>query len=150
MHALPSLADKRGGYSLLEVVMASTLTLSTLVPTLHLLRDGMVLSRQIDQRLLLANYAVNCLERQLATVSAIWSSGQLQGDFASDGHPHVRYAIVRSDHDAEGGITGRLMVIRVTTYFDSNGDDGLSPGELSTVFETKVSKLATYEAAAAL
>ena len=135
----------RGGYSLLEVVLASTLTIGTLVPAMSLLREGMQISDKIDNQLLLANYATRLLEQQLAVVAANWTSGALQGDLAADGYGHLRYVVSRSDDALDGGIPNRLMNIQVTTYIDANGDDGLSAGEVDCTFTTKVGKLANYE-----
>ncbi len=142
------LRRRTSGYSLLEVVLASTLTLSTLVPAMSLMRDGIQISKKIDNQLLMANYAVRQLEQQMAIVAASWTSGTMTGDFAIDGYPQLRYIVTRSDAVVDGGLANQLMSLTVTTYIDQNNDDSLTAGEVSCVFATKVGKLATYEAAA--
>lgn len=133
------------GFSLLEVVMASTLAAVALVGALALLRDGMAASRTIDSRQLLTNYAVSKLEQQLAIVAGSWTSGTVAGDFAADGHPNIRYRATRSDAAADQGMLDRLMHLQVTTYVDANGNDILDFDEKRCSFRTKVSKLVSYE-----
>lgn len=136
----------RRGFSLLEVLMASTLAAIALVSSLALLRDGMELSETIDNRLMITNYAVSEVERQLADVATNWTNGTQAGDFAADGHADIRYIANRSDAASDGGIADKLMHIQVTTYLDANGDNALSADEKSCTFRTKIGKFATYEA----
>jgi hypothetical protein len=143
--------DNRGraaAFSLLEVVLASAICASALVPALAILRDGMRLERDIDARHLLLIYGVSKLEEQSAVVAATWADGDLGGDFAADGHADIRYLVTRSDSPADGGIADRLMNISVTTYRDDNGNDALGAGEPCITFTTKISKLASYESKA--
>lgn len=136
----------RGGFSLLEVLMASTLAAIALVSSLALLRDGLQMSRTIDDRLMLTNYAVSELERQLSVVATNWSNGTFGGDYAADGHADFRYTATRSDAVSDGGLVDRLMHVQVTTYIDANGDDALSADEKNCTFRTKIGKFSTYEA----
>ncbi|WP_442481535.1 type IV pilus modification PilV family protein [Aeoliella sp. SH292] len=136
------------GFSLLEVVMASSLAAIALVGSLALLRDGMIASRTIDQRQMMTTYAVSKLEEQLALVAANWTSGTVVGDFAADGNPSIRYIAFRSDAESDGGLTDRLMHVQVTTYTDEDGDDALDADEKRCVFRTKVGRFATYESLA--
>jgi len=133
------------GFSLLEVLMASTLAAIALVSSLALLRDGMELSETIDDRLMITNYAVSAVERQLADVATNWTSGTEVGDYAADGHADIRYTASRSDAASDGGLPDRLMHIQVTTYLDANGDNALSADEKNCTFRTKIGKFATYE-----
>jgi len=133
------------GYSLLEVVLASTLCASALVPALAILRDGMALSRKIDTRNLLHLYGTSKLEEHLVLVAASWATGTLIGDFATEGHPSLRYTVTRSDATADGGLVNRLMNVTVTTYNDTDNDDSLSADEPQMVLTTKISKLISYE-----
>lgn len=132
-------------FSLLEVVMASALASIALVGAMEMLRDGVEVSRTIDERLLMTNYAVSKLEEHLAAVAASWTSGTVSGDFASDGHASIRYTVTRSDAVASGGMVDQLMHIQVTTYVDEDGDDTLDANEHSCTFRTKVGKFAKYE-----
>jgi hypothetical protein len=136
-------------YSLLEVVLAAGICSSALVPALALLRDGMTLANNIDTRHLLVIYGVSKMEEQLAIVGASWTTGTINGDFASDGHANVRYTVTRSDSPASGGLTNRLMSISVTTYSDDDGDDTMDASEMRTTLTTKVGKLISYETKAA-
>ena len=133
------------GYSLLEVVLASTICATALVPALAFLRDGTVLTDTIDKRHLLLIYGVTTMEEQMAVVAANWTEGTTSGDFATDGHANIRYTVTRSDDPASGGIVDRLMSISVTTYNDDDGDDTLDAAEMRTILTTKVGKLVTYE-----
>ena len=132
------------GQTLLELIMATSIVAATLVPALALLRDGMALSRDIDRRNLLANYGVSTLEGQLAIVAASWSTGSVAGDYAVDGHPHIRFVVGRSDALSDGGIPGRLMNIVATAYDDQDQNDVLGTAEPRVVFRSKIARLATY------
>lgn len=132
-------------YSLLEVLLASAICASALVPALAILRDGVSLGRNIDTRHLLLLYGVSKLEEQSAVVAATWTEGTLTGDFAADGHADIRYVVTRADTPPNGGIPHRLMSISVTTYSDDDGDNALDTGESNVILTTKISKLASYE-----
>jgi len=136
-------------YSLLEVVMASAICATALVPALAFMRDGMTLGTTIDTKHMLLTYAVSKMEEQLAVVGATWAEGTIGGDFAADGHANIRYSVTQSDAPASGGIDSRLMTISVTTYSDDDGDATMDAAEARIIVTTKVSKLATYESKAA-
>jgi hypothetical protein len=138
---------KRGksGYSLLEVVLASAICTTALVTALAILRDGMTNAGRIDTRNLMLIYGVSKMEEQLAVVAASWATGTLNGDFAGDGFPNIRYTATRTDNPASGGLTNQLMSVSVTVYSDEDGDDTLDAGEMQSVFTTKISKLVNYE-----
>jgi hypothetical protein len=133
------------GYSLLEVVLASAICLTALVPALAVLRDGMTLGDIIDTRHLLLSYGVSKMEEQLAIVGATWTTGTATGSYASDGHASIRFTATRSDAVVDGGIVGKLMVVTVTTYSDANGNSAMDPSEARTTMTTKVAKLVSYE-----
>jgi hypothetical protein len=135
-------------YSLLEVVMASTICATALVPALAFMRDGMTLATTIDTNHMLLTYGVSKMEEQLAIVAATWTEGNLAGDFAADGHANIRYSVTRSDTPASGGIDNRLMSVSVTTYSDDDGDDTMDAIEARITVTTKISKLVSYENAA--
>jgi hypothetical protein len=132
-------------YSLLEVVLASAICSTALVPALALLRDGMTLSSSIDKRHLLLIYGVSKMEEQMAIALADWSEGTASGDFVADGHAGIRFSAIRSDDPVSGGISNRLMSVSVTTYSDDDGDDTLDATEARTMLTTKIAKLVTYE-----
>jgi hypothetical protein len=134
----------RTAYSLLEVVLASTICLTALAPALALMRDGMANASKIDTRHRLLICGVSKMEEQLAIVAASWTTGTASGDFTADGAAGIRFAAVRSDAPASGGITNRLMNISVTVYSDDNGNAALDATELQSTFTTKVGKLVNY------
>jgi hypothetical protein len=133
----------------LEVVMASAICATALVPALALLRDGMSLANTIDTQHMLLNYAVSKMEQQLAVVGATWSEGTSSGDFAADGHANVRFTVTTSDAPASGGIDSRLMNVSVTAYSDDDGDDTMDATEARIIVTTKIGKLISYESKAA-
>jgi hypothetical protein len=132
-------------YSLLEVVLAGAICASALVPALALMRDSMTVAEDIDTRLLLLLYGVSKMEEELAVVAASWATGTASGDFAADGFANLRYTVLRSDDPSDGGITGRLMSVTVTTYSDDDGDNNLDADEMRTTLTTKIGKFASYE-----
>jgi hypothetical protein len=135
----------RPAYSLLEVVLASAICATALVPALAFMRDGMTLADTIDKRHLLVIYGVSKMEEQLAIVAATWGEGTASGDFAAEGHANIRFTATCSDDLASGGIADRLMSVSVTAYSDDDGDDALDAAEMRTVLTTKIAKLVTYE-----
>jgi Tfp pilus assembly protein PilV len=132
------------GYSLLEVMLASSICASALVPALSLLREGLALADSIDARHQILMCGVSKMEEQLAISAATWSTGNLSGDFSADGYSGIRFTATRSDGAAAGGITGRLMTVSVTAFSDDNGNSVMDSNEPRITFTTKVSKLATY------
>ena len=134
----------RRAYSLLEVVLASAICASALVPALAVLRDGVALGDVIDTRHLLLTYGVSKMEEQLAVVGATWSTGTVIGNFASDGQSSIRFSVTRSDAPASGGITDKLMNVSVTTFSDDNGNSAMDTAEARVILSTKVAKLASY------
>lgn len=137
--------NRRKAYSLLEVMLASAICASALVPALALLRDGLTLADTIDTRHQILLCGVSKMEEQLAIVAATWSTGNLSGDFSADGYSGIRFTATRSDTVGNGGIVGRLMNVSVTAYSDDNNNSAMDSSEMRTTLTTKVSKLATYE-----
>jgi hypothetical protein len=135
----------RRAYSLLEVVMASAICATALVPALAFMRDGMTLATTIDTKHMLLTYAVSKMEEQLAIFAATWAEGNISGDFAADGNANIRFAVTSSDAPASGGIDSRLMNVSVTTYSDDDNDDTMDAAEARITVTTKISKLVTYE-----
>ena len=134
----------RNAYSLLEVVMASAICATALVPALAFMRDGMSLATTIDTKHMLLTYAVSKMEEQLAVAGATWTEGTSGGDFVADGHANIRFTVTQSDAPASGGIDDRLMNVSVTTFSDDDSDDTMDAAEARITVTTKISKLATY------
>ena len=129
---------------MVEVVLASTICLTALVPALTVLRDGVTLGDIIDTRHLLLTYGVSKMEEQQAIIGATWPTGTITGNFASDGQASIRFTVTRSDAVVDGGIVGKLMVVTVTTYSDDNGNNTMDASEARTVLTTKIAKLVSY------
>jgi hypothetical protein len=129
---------------MLEVVLASSICITAIVPALAMLRDGIALGDIIDTRHLLLTYSVSKMEEQLAVIGATWPTGTIAGNFASDGQSTIRYSVTRSDAVVDGGIVGKLMVVTVTTYSDDNGNNTMDASEPRTTMTTKVAKLVSY------
>ena len=137
--------DAHRAYSLLEVVLASAICASALVPALAVMRDGATLADIIDTRHTLLTYGVSKMEEQLAIVGATWATGTVTGNFASDGQSSIRFAVTRSDSAGSGGITNQLMSVTVTTYSDDNGNNTMDSSEARITLTTKIAKLVSYE-----
>jgi hypothetical protein len=137
-------APLRRGYSMLEVVLASSICLTALVPALAMLRDGIALGEIIDTRHLLLTYSVSKMEEQVAIVGATWATGTVTGNFASDGQSSIRYSVTRSEAVVDGGVVGKLMVVTVTTFSDDNGNNTMDSTEPRTTMTTKIAKLVSY------
>jgi len=138
-----------GGHSLLELLMATSITAVALVPTLSLMRRSMEVARRIERHDLVTTLAVSTLEEQLAQTAAQWSEATDSGTFASQGYSTVRYAAERSMQSAEGGLPDQLMVVTVTVWEDANANATADAREVQASLRSKVAKVATYQAAAA-
>src|SRR4051812_4510311 len=84
---------RRRAYSLLEVVMASAICASALVPALAVMRDGMSLCEIVDTKHLILMYGVSKMEEQESVVCATWTTGTVAGNFAADGQSNIRYSV---------------------------------------------------------
>ena len=133
------------GFSLLEMVFATALLAGTLVPALAVMRDALTISRETTSRSLMANYAVQKLEEQMALGMGTWTNDTDANNFAGDGHPGIAFNSVRSDDPVDGGITGSVMHLEVTVFEDLDSDLIPDAGELTLKMRTKIAKLATYE-----
>jgi hypothetical protein len=142
----PSARRWRRGQSLLEVIAASTIIATTLVPALRMMRDSLRVSREIETAELLTTLCVSKLEEVMARSSTTWEMQTLNGDYAALGRSDIRYTAIRSDDVVAGGLRDELMGITVIVWHDRNGNgrkDGAEPG---VTFATKISKLLGYQA----
>lgn len=133
------------GSTLLEVIVAGTLLAIALVPALRIMRDGLSIGRQLDERDLMVTFCTSTLEEHLALASADWQEGAYSGDLSTYGHPELRYSVTKSDDAAGGGIADELMVITATVWCDEDSDGLLDTGEPSIVLASKVAKLSGYQ-----
>ncbi|NQU20724.1 MAG: hypothetical protein HQ567_05525 [Candidatus Nealsonbacteria bacterium] len=125
--------------------MASTLMAVALVPGLRLMRNGLRVGRELENRELLTTFCTSKLEEHLALVSAVWQTGNYGGDFSAEGYPDLRFAVTRSDSGAAGGIGDQLMAVVATAWNDLDGDGSLDNNEPAVVLGCKVAKLASYQ-----
>jgi len=133
------------GQTLLELIAATTIIAATLVPGLNLMRDSLLISRQIETDTLMATLSVDKLEEYLAKTSANWQATTLTGDYSADGYSQLNYEVIRSDSVVKGGIPDSLMMIQSTLWNDANNNDTLDSGERSVVFVSKLARVISYE-----
>ncbi len=130
---------------MLEVLLATALMAIALVPALRLMRDGLRVGRELENRELLTTFSTSKLEEHLALVSAVWQTGNYSGDFSAEGYSNLRFTVTRSDSGADGGISDQLMAVVATVWHDLDGDGSLDSDEPAVVLGSKVAKLASYQ-----
>ena len=136
---------RRHGQSLLEVVAASMIIATTLVPALRMMRDSLQISRDEEEAELMATLCVDKLEEHLAKVSATWDKTTASGDFAAlENRSYLKYRVTKSDAVADGGIANRLIALVAVVWNDANGNGSLDANEKKVTFGTKVSKFVSY------
>lgn len=143
-YSQPRRTTQRAGNSMLELVAASTLIATTLVPALRIMAGGLRATRALTTSEALATLGASTLERALAQTSGDWSTDDATGSFASEGYAAIGFSVARSDNNSDGGIPGRLMAVQVTTWDDRNNNGRLDADEPSVVFASKVARLTTY------
>jgi len=132
------------GQTLLELVGATTIIALALVPALRLMRDSVRVVGELGASNLLATLCASTLEEHLQRTAAVWSATAVSGDFATDGYAGLRFAVVRSDAVADGGIPGSLMSITVTTWEDRTANSTWDAGEPRVTFASKLARIVTY------
>ncbi len=138
-------APSRRGYTLLELVMASVIMVTVLVPAMSLVIEGIELSSEAEALELLNTSCVSKMEEHLAVAAASFSTATASGDFSGDGNDDIRYSVVRTTSSGAGGISDRLMVITVVVWYDEDQDDSQDSDELTLTMSTKVAALAVYQ-----
>lgn len=136
------------GQTLLELVVASVLLATTLVPALRLMRNGMNVGREIETAGVLNTFCISEMEHNMVLGAADWSTGTVNGSLASYGYPNLRFEVVRSDDPANGGINNQLMAIISTVWEDANGNDAWDNGEMRVVYATKIANMSGYQESA--
>ena len=147
--ARPTLTNRRGGHTLVELAAAGTLLAVALVPALSFLRDSFVRSRQLATQNALTSFCTSKLDEHLALTSVSWATGSVFGDFSADGFAQIRFRVDRSDSAGDGGLSDRLMAVTATVWDDVNADAALDANEPSVTFSSKIAKLKRYEDEAA-
>lgn len=141
----PLRTKRRRGQSLLEVVAASTIIATALVPALRMMRDSLEVSRGVEEADLMATLCVDKLEDHMNKVAATWDKTTVSGDYtALEGRSYLKYQVTKTDSVADGGIADRLMAVTAVVWNDANGNGSLETGEKKALFATKVSKFVSY------
>lgn len=135
----------RKGQSLLELIAATTIIATALVPALRMMRDSLRVSRDIETAGMMTSLCVSKLEQEIARSAATWELQPASGDFRSEGRPDLRFAVWRSDESADGGIKNALMAISVVVWHDRNGNAVLDQGEPTVRYGTKLSKTLGFQ-----
>lgn len=135
----------RRGQSLLEVIAASTIIATALVPALRMMRDSLEVSRSVEEADLMSTLCVDKLEEHMSKVAGNWNKTTVSGDFAAlEGRSYLQFQVTKSDAVPDGGISDRLMAITAVVWNDVNGNGSLDGGEKKVTFGTKVSKFVSY------
>ncbi len=136
----------RCGTTLLELVAASTVIATALVPALRVMRDSLRISRQLEVREAMATIAMSVLEQESARVSGRWTMQKAthRQPGIESGYPSVIGMSTVSDSLSKGGIPNSLAVVSVTAFEDANGTGRLDNNEPSITFATKVAGLTSY------
>ena len=147
----------RSGQTLLELIGATTIIAIALVPALRIMRDAMRVGRQTETSNLMATLAAGRLEEFLLLSASEWgaipqgnpwTSTTTAGDYAADGYPNLRFAVVRTDNPPEG-ISSRLLSITATVWNDLDNDNTWDAGEPRSVFASKLARNVAYSNEAA-
>jgi hypothetical protein len=136
----------RRGTTLLELVAASTVIATALVPALRIMRDSLRISRQLEVREAMATIAMSVLEQESARVSGKWTmqTATHRQPGIDSGYPSVIAVSAVSDSLARGGVPDSLAVVSVTAFEDANGTGRLDDNEPSITFATKIAGLTSY------
>jgi len=142
---MPNQRARRRGQSLMEVVAASTIIATAMVPALRMMRDSLKVSRDLETAGVMSSLCVSKLEEEMAITSAHWNTQTIAGDFSSEGHRDILFVITKSDEVADGGIKDALMAISVSVWQDKNGNASKDANEPGITYGSKISKLLGYE-----
>ena len=135
---------QRGGHTLIELLAASAIIAVAITSTLSLMRQGMEITRDTEQRGMVTTLCISKLEERLAAVPNNFTNSTTTGTFAADGYANIRFSAVHSDNPVDGGITGKLMVVTVTVWDDANGNTVRNSGEASVTLTSKVAKITAW------
>jgi hypothetical protein len=137
---------------LLELVVATTIIATTLVPALRIMRDALRLGRQTETSNLMATLAASRLEEYLLLSAGEWgaiptgnpwNTSTDSGNYAAEGYPNLKFLVTRTDSAPEG-ISARLLSITAMVWDDVDNDDAWDAGELRSVFASKLARNVAY------
>ena len=135
---------RSSGHTLIELLAASAIVAIAITSTLSLMKQGMEITRDTEQRGMVTTLCISKLEERLAAVPKNFTSSTTSGTFSADGYANIRFTAVHSDNSADGGITGKLMVVTVTVWDDANGNATRDSGEATVTFTSKVAKITAW------
>ncbi|OYP34428.1 hypothetical protein [Rhodopirellula sp. MGV] len=138
-------ARKRTGQTMLELVAATTIISVAIAPALGLMRERVIVSADLRHYEWLHCRCIAQLELAMATTSATWNIQNKQGRLGSVDSIPCHFLTVVSDQPSVGGVPGKLAVIDVLTFRDSNRNGTFDAGELHLRLATKVAKTKTYQ-----
>jgi len=138
-------APRRDGQTLLELIAATTIIATALVPALRMMRDSLRVSRDLETAGFMTSLCVSTLEREAARSVVSWDTLGSTGDFASEGRPDLRFQVTKSDDGSAGGIPNLLMAARVLVWHDRNANGAFDDGEPSVTFATKLCKTMGFQ-----
>lgn len=133
------------GQTMLELVAATIIISTALVPALRLTRDGVSQLDRLEQSERCHLLCVSKLEETLALTASSWSMSNLSGNFGSAGWPSHRFTVTRTDSAGSGGIPNSLSVVQVIVWSDSNGNGSLDSDEVQCSLTSKLAKLQSYD-----
>jgi hypothetical protein len=130
---------RRTGQTLLELVGATTIVATALVPALRIMGDCIRVGRETEIANLLATYSVSKLEEHLVETAVLFDAA---ADEANEvpGYPGIRFRVEKEDE----GVGSGLMQITSTVWQDLDGDEVWDAGEPRSVFATKLARNASY------
>jgi hypothetical protein len=134
----------RRGNSMLEVVAASVIVASTLVPALRMMRDSLGIAREVETCDMMTTLCASRLEQTLSQTCANWNTNTVSGDYASIGYSNIRYTVTKSDSSTDGGLPDRLIAITAVVWDDANGNGAMETNEKRVRFASKIAKFVSY------
>lgn len=133
------------GQTLLELVAATIIISTAMVPTLRLTRNSLQTLDRVEQAERCHFFCVSTIEESMMLTSANWQMQPRMGDFSSMGWPNYRFQVTISDSPTEGGMPDALAVINTLVWFDENGSGSAEADEVHCRLQTKLAKLQSYE-----
>jgi hypothetical protein len=138
------LLQKRAGNSMIEVVAASVILATALVPALRMMRDSLTVGREVELADAMATFCASKLEETLNNVCGSWNMSTLTGSYAAQGYTQLKYIVTKSDSMSDGGLPNRLMAITAEVWDDVNNNNAIDGDEHRVRFSTKLAKSVSY------
>jgi hypothetical protein len=134
----------RRGNSIIEVVAASVIIAAALVPALRMMRDNLIIGRDVENADMMSTLCASRLEQSLASVCGTWDTTTLTGNYSAQGYSNLKYMVTKSDQVADGGIVNRLMCLTAIVWDDTDGDNSLDSNEKRVRYSSKIARFVSY------